>query len=351
MRRVVVLLLLAVAGATGAFAEVTSTLRVELAGSPSSLFVVENLAGVMRVTAGDGAAVVAVATVHAENEALAGEVRFEQVTGKEGEPVLRVRYPESHSTFRYPQAGNSTLKYDGRMVRVSSSRGVELWADVEVTVPRTAVHGAFRNHVGKLSGSGLKGRVAFDSGSGDIELRTLDGEVSADTGSGDILASEIRGAFSGDTGSGDIGLKGFSGESVTCDTGSGDVHVEAVTARTVKADTGSGSVRVVGADIESLAADTGSGSVVLEATGGRLRRVKADTGSGDVRLRLPADAGFEVRADQGSGDLVCRFDDARAIVSGRTVVGYTRGDGRIRIAADTGSGDVIVEPPAAAEKR
>ena len=58
-----------------------------------------------------------------------------------------------------------------------------------------------------------------------------------------------------------------------------------------------------------------------------------------------------MRADQGSGDLVCRYDDARAIVEGRTVVGYTRGDGRIRITADTGSGDVIVAPVAAREQR
>ncbi len=351
MRRTVVLVLLAVAVTTGAFAEVTKTLRVELAGSPASSFAVENLAGVMRVTAGDGDKVVAVATVHAENEELASAVRLEQVTGKQGEPVLRLRVPADIWTFRYPHAGNSSFEYDGRKVKVSSSRGVELWADIEVTVPRTAVHGTFTNHVGRVTGEGLKGTVTFDSGSGDIELRALDGRVAADTGSGDIVASAITGSFSGDTGSGDIELKRFDGDAVTCDTGSGSVRVETVTARRVKADTGSGSVRVLGADIESFEADTGSGSVELEATGSRLTRVRADTGSGDVRLRLPADAPFEVRADQGSGDLVCRYDDARALVEGRTVVGYTRGDGRIRITADTGSGDVIVAPVAAAEAR
>ena len=35
---------------------------------------------------------------------------------------------------------------------------------------------------------------------------------------------------------------------------------------------------------------------------------------------------------------------AEAIRSGRKIVGYRRGDGRIRIHADTGSGDVVVAP-------
>jgi DUF4097 and DUF4098 domain-containing protein YvlB len=90
-------------------------------------------------------------------------------------------------------------------------------------------------------------------------------------------------------------------------------------------------------------ADTG-GSVDLELGGGSLARVSADTGSGDVRLRLPADASFEVRADMGSGELESRFTDAQAIVNRREVVGYRRGDARIKIDVDTGSGDVTVEP-------
>ena len=72
--------------------------------------------------------------------------------------------------------------------------------------------------------------------------------------------------------------------------------------------------------------------------------MSADTGSGDVRLRLPKDASFEVRADMGSGELESRFTDAQAIVNRREVVGYRRGDARIKIDVDTGSGDVTVEP-------
>ena len=46
----------------------------------------------------------------------------------------------------------------------------------------------------------------------------------------------------------------------------------------------------------------------------------------------------------GSGELESGFADAQAIVNRREVVGYKRGDGRIKIEVDTGSGDVRVEP-------
>jgi hypothetical protein len=46
----------------------------------------------------------------------------------------------------------------------------------------------------------------------------------------------------------------------------------------------------------------------------------------------------------GSGELESGFTDAQAIVNRREVVGYRRGDGRIKIDVDTGSGDVTVEP-------
>ena len=82
----------------------------------------------------------------------------------------------------------------------------------------------------------------------------------------------------------------------------------------------------------------------MEATGARLQSVKADTGSGNIRLRLAHDASFEARADMGSGDIRSGFADAEPILKRREVVGYRRGEGRIKIDVDTGSGDVVLEP-------
>jgi hypothetical protein len=322
----------------------TRSLRVRLEGDPAQPWAVENLAGTMTVTAADGDRVEAVARVHAENDRLAAAVRFEQVAGDGGRPVLRVIYPRDEWTFRYPGHGSTSVEYDGRKVKVSRHAGVEVWADVEIRVPRRAVHATFRNVVGPISAGGLQGTVRLDSASGEIAAAGLSGEISADTGSGDIRAERIEGSFECDTGSGTCLLTGFTGDTVGCDTGSGAITVRHVVARTVTTDTGSGSIRVEGADIEEFRGDTGSGRISLEVTGNRLRRVRADTGSGSVEVRVPADTGFELAADQGSGDLECGFEDAQPVVHGRRVVGYRRGDRRVTIDADTGSGDVAVLP-------
>jgi hypothetical protein len=354
--------LLALSLAPAVSAETTRTLRAQLAGDTGKPFAVENLAGTMRVTTADVETAVAVATIHAESDELAGLMRFEQVTGEKGVPTLRVRYPvDRYTHYRFGKSessgksehegflswlfnGNSNMKYDGVRVTVSGRSGVLVYADVEVQVPRKTIDGSFKNHVGPISGQGVSGHVTYDSGSGDVTVQGGQGEIKADTGSGNVTASGMEGSFVCDTGSGNCDVKGFKGDSLRCDTGSGEVRIESVAAHRVVADTGSGNIRVRGVDAEEFVADTGSGNVELTVQGSRLTRVKADTGSGDVRLRLDKDAGFEARANTGSGDVVSHYADAEAIRNRKEIVGYRRGDGRIHINVDTGSGDVVIEP-------
>jgi len=347
-------------------AETTKTVNGTLAVPAAGRFVIENLAGRMTVVPGDGDAVVAVATVHAESEALASAMRFEQVRDKDGLPALRLIYPlDRERRVRYPEAGesgdegthhghhipewlfdlgfsNSSFEYDNHRVRVSSSSGTMVYADVEVRVPKRAVEATFRNFVGALKAEGIEGRILLDTHRGAITARRLKGDIKADTGSSDVLAETISGSFDCDTGSGDCVVNGFEGKELYCDTGSGDVRVRDVKADRLRADTGSGHVRAERADVEEFSGDTGSGGIEAELLGGRLRRVKADTGSGDVVLRLPADASFDAVADQGSGELTCAFEDAKVVKSGHKAVGCRRGDGRVRILIDTGSGDASI---------
>jgi hypothetical protein len=355
----IVALTLAAAALPAAAAEITRTLRVEIPGAEG--FAIENLAGTMRVTRGGGAAVTAVATLHAENEELAGLVRFERVRESSSRAVYRVIYPtDRHRTFRYPHGhdsgstgtllkvfglgSSSSAEYGGERVKVSASEGVLLYADVEVQVPARAIDGVFKNLVGALEAQNVEGKLLFDSGSGDITLDKVRGTVRADTGSGDVRASDIEGSFDCDTGSGDCRLAGFRGETITCDVGSGDVHVRGANARSIDADTGSGDVRAVDVDVVDFSADTGSGDVVLEVSGQRLARVNVDTGSGDVTLRLGPDASFEALADQGSGDIENHFADAQPIFEHKELLGYRRGDARTKIKVDTGSGDLVLDP-------
>ncbi len=366
-------------------AETTRTIRVELPENASELFGIENLAGSMVVRPGSGSRVVAVATVHAESAELAETIRIEQVDGENGRPALRVIYPlDEHRTIRYPGGsadtgrsggflarffgGNSQTRtrYAGRKVTVSSDKGVLLYADLEIEIPARPVDAYFSNAAGPMHASEVEGRLEFSTGAGDVHLEKVHGEMTVDTGSGDVKVDEGNGSISVDTGSGDVTISSsegriscdtgsgsctvreFRGESLSADTGSGNITVRSAVVDRVSVDTGSGDIKLVDCDIEQLDADTGSGDIDLAARGDRLSRIIADTGSGDVSLRLGPDASFEVRASQGSGDLINRYKDARAIVDGREVIGYSRGDGRIRITVDTGSGDVLIEPGPAA---
>ena len=375
MRRSALLLpvLLAAVPATlsTARAEVTRTIRAELPATELSRFVVENLAGTMKITIGPGPGVVAIATIHAENDELAAAMRFERVEGgppaeESGAPTLRVRYPlDKHSSLRFPRKdgdswficklidiGRTRLKYDGHQVSVSNHSGVLLYADVEVQVPNRDLGATFRNRIGRLDGRGIRGTIRYDTDSGDISVDDGRGAIVADTGSGDVKIAGLRGTARCDTGSGDCDLRDIEGDELKADTGSGDITVRGGKVRRLTGDTGSGDIRALDVDLEEFKADTGSGDVELQARSvARLTRVKADTGSGDVVLRLGPNASFEAFADQGSGDIVNRYSDAQPIIKNKELLGYKRGSGAIRIVVDTGSGDLTLDPGGVSEVR
>ncbi|HEY6064701.1 MAG TPA: hypothetical protein VIY96_01005, partial [Thermoanaerobaculia bacterium] len=81
-RKTKVLLFLYVAAllaARAAFGEAERTLRAEVPDAGRAAFGVENLVGTMRVVRGSGEKATIVATVRAEDDALAGSVRLERV--------------------------------------------------------------------------------------------------------------------------------------------------------------------------------------------------------------------------------------------------------------------------------
>jgi len=350
-------LLAAVLAITPVAGEVTRTLRQEM--TPSGAYGVENLAGTMRVSQGSGASVVVVATVHGQDDAVAGMVRLEQVKGKDGLPTLRVIYPiEEYGTFRYPGKNedsfwsrllggsfNTRTEYAGEKVRVSSGEGTLLYADIEVQIPRGS-EGHFRNAVGPLAASSLEGKLRFDTGSGHIDLKAIRGEVQADTGSGNVVAESMEGAFQGDTGSGNITVSAFRGDTLACETGSGNIRLESFSSDDVKTETGSGNIKVINGDLADFKGSTGSGNIELETGSGRLQTVEASTGSGNVTLRLGDDASFEAKAETGSGRIVSRYDDADPIMDRKEIVGYRRGSLKSHIKVSTGSGNVVIEPGA-----
>ena len=273
-----------------ALAEVTRTVRAEIPAD-TGRFAIENLAGRMHVSPGSGNTVVVVATVHADDDALADTLTFKQVTNKDGLPTWRMTYPlDKYTSYKYPSRGdekqgdqesahgwfhdwlsgwfggsNTSTEYADHRVKISSNSGVLLFADIEVQLPKREVEGTFRNIVGGMRGEGVSGKLLFDVASGNITLENLTGEIKGDSGSGDIRAVSIDGSYSCDTGSGDCFVEKVKGDEVNLDTGSGDIKGHQLTARKIKADTGSGDIRLDDTDAERIDADTGSGDVEISS--------------------------------------------------------------------------------------
>jgi hypothetical protein len=337
-------------------ADVVRTLHAELSGADLASFAVENLAGTMRISEGATPSVSVVATVHAESQALADQVRLERVPGSNGAVALRIRYPyDKVRTFRYREPGSSydgffsfdsgdSYSYDGHDVRVSQGHGTHLYTDLEIQVPYGELHAMFRNLLGLVDAEGLHGRLRFEVASADLKLRRLDGALELKGSSGDIKARDIRGSWSSDFSSGDIRLDGFQGDTLSMHATSGDFIVRSVQARKIVTDTTSGDVSLSDADIQEFSADASSGDIRLEAVGSRLQSVQISTSSGDVALRLPSDVGFDAEANQSSGEMRVGFTDGTAVRHRHETVGYRRGSAAVKIRVKTSSGDFSIEP-------
>jgi hypothetical protein len=337
--------------------EAVRTIRAELSGSDLARFAIENLVGTMRISEASVSSVIAVATVHAESQALADGVRLERIAGTGGAVTLRVRYPyDKVGTFRYREPGRSDVgffegfvsssrfDYDGRHVRVNRGHGTVLYADVDVRIPHGEATARFRNLVGLMEAEGLRGRLRFEVASADLRLSRLDGSLELDGSSGDIRARDIRGTWKSDFSSGDCRLEGFEGESLEMNASSGDFAVRSVKARRIATQTHSGDARFTDADVEEFRAEATSGNVALDAVGSRLRAVEIATSSGDVTLRLPPDAQFDATASQSSGDMRIGFSEGTTVTKGDSLVGYRRGAHGARIRVKTSSGDLTIAP-------
>jgi hypothetical protein len=334
-------------------AESTATLRMDAA--PGTRFALENLAGTMHVTRGTGPSIVATATVHGEDAALASAVRVDKAE-RDGRVIWHVAYPESVRHLRLPepwrheQSGfldfdsGSSIEYGGRTVRVSRNHGTLLYVDVDVEVPAGALDAVLSQRVGRLQAEGLEGRLEFSVASADLALRDLQGDLRLEGGSGDISARDIAGNWTSHFGSGDCTIDGFHGERLSFRTGSGDVSADGVSARAIDVRTGSGDARIGGANVEAFTGEAGSGDISLRAEGDRLERITVTTSSGDVRLVLPPATGFEAEARHGSGDVHVAFSDAAEDRRSRGEEHFRRGRATLKIETRTGSGDLTIEP-------
>jgi lia operon protein LiaG len=323
---------------------------------PGEEIAIYNLAGAVTIEAGTGETTVQVA----RGGPAAG--RLSVARGElDGRGTLRVVYPSDRLVYRELGRGSSTTlrvredgtfgdhdlhdhghehddAEEGRRVRISGSGdGLEAHADLRIQIPagrRTSVYLA----VGRVSIANVDGRLAVDAHSAPVTATGTRGALSVDVGSGPVNVTGARGELWVDTGSGPVEVTRFEGTALSVDTGSGEVTASEVKADEISIDTGSGDIRLTGGTSPRLALETGSGGVTAELRADPTSLV-VETGSGDIAVTAPGTLGAEVEIETTSGDIETDFPLQVTRHSRDHLVGRI-GDGKGRIAIETGSGDV-----------
>ncbi|HKQ19795.1 MAG TPA: DUF4097 family beta strand repeat-containing protein, partial [Candidatus Eisenbacteria bacterium] len=320
---------------------------------------IHNLIGEFTVVPTQGSAVVAEVTLRGR-DADRLEVREGLLRGKTTLRIIypgnRIVLPEASSEGRswkgwgHRWQSNFWVREDGTLdgksgeghrVTVSDrGSGLSAAADVRLLVPRGRSVAVYWVH-GTGDVTGVAANVAIDGAGLEVTARDVKGALSVDVGSGTVKISDAVLNLSVDTGSGDVTLSNIRGERVNIDTGSGAIDAHDIVGREVSLDTGSGDIRAEGIRVPRVHVDTGSGSVQI-AIESDVEALAVDTGSGNVSIRVPSGVGASFRAETGSG----RISSDLPLDLTKRSSGYlagTLGDGRGRIALETGSGDISLK--------
>jgi hypothetical protein len=322
--------------------------RYAVAGDEVAIY---NLAGEVRLEQGTGPAVT---TEVSRGGADAGKLKV--VKGEiDGRQTLRLIYPADRIQYGQLSDGSSTQlrvredgtfsddhgekqRRQGRQVTiVARGGGLDAHADLRVTIP-TGKQVFLYLAVGKVAVSNVEGDLSIDAAAAPVTSSHTRGELNIDVGSGAVQVTQSRGDLSVDTGSGAVALSDVRGESVSIETGSGEVTATDLRSSQLSIDTGSGDIQVTSLTAPQVSLETGSGAVTADLSG-EVWNVSVETGSGDVTLKVPPTLGAEVDIETSSGDIETDFEvavtrHARDHMTGRI------GDGRGKIAIETGSGGI-----------
>lgn len=321
----------------------------EVATFAAEALTLENLIGEIRIEGG-GAEFRVQVDVRGR-DASRESIRIGKQDGADA--ALSVRFPlDEDRRYVYPRLGRgSTSTFEpgsglrkifgaGRIKVSGSGSGMEVWADVTVTVPPGGTL-RVRHGVGEISLANVDATIDVRVQSGPVTAEGFAGDLSVDTGSGHVEVTDARGKVSIDTGSGHVGLSRSSGPEVEIDTGSGSVEAEAVSCDRLAIDTGSGGVRATAIRAEDVSIDTGSGSVHLQLD--ESGDVDVGTGSGSITLELPPDASARITAQTGSGGIRVGREGVEFLRQDKDELAVKIGDGAAVIRLRTGSGGIRIK--------
>lgn len=326
--------------------------RYTLEGDEAAVY---NLVGDLRVEAGQGAVTVQVT----RGGAAAAQLKVAH-GDLDGRDALRVIYPSDRIAYAGLEHGSSThLRVrddgtfgdaeewgrhhrdwddDGHRVTISGAgAGLDAHADLLVRVPpgsRVSLNLA----VGRVTITNVQAELAVDAHDAPVSSTGTRGALSIDVGSGAVQVTQAEGELSVDTGSGRVELTRCKGSRLSVDTGSGDVTGSDLQATEIDIDTGSGEVRLAGIAAPRLTQETGSGSVSADLHAD-VSELSVETGSGDVTVKAPPSLGAGIEIETSGGDIETDLPLQVTRQSRDHVVGQV-GDGRGRIAIETGSGGI-----------
>lgn len=325
--------------------------RVSLSGTRVAIW---NIAGKVNLSPASGRSV-EVAVTRRGADAAKLELAKGPLGGRE---TLRIIYPDDDIIYadRMSGRGRWSTELDvredgtfggddhhgrgreGRRMRVrGAGSGTEASADLDIQVPAGQELDIYLA-AGTITARNINGKILLDTHGADVTASAMQGDLLIDTGSGDVRVDGMDGPLDIDVGSGDVTLSGVKGRDLKIDTGSGDVQGTAVSSVVVKVDAGSGNVELDGLVSQDVNVDVGSGDVELGWSSDP-GDVTIDSGSGEVTLTLPINSGATIDLESSSGSIDSAFEVTTNRIERDTLRG-TFGDGRGRIAVETGSGDV-----------
>jgi DUF4097 and DUF4098 domain-containing protein YvlB len=231
---------------------------------------------------------------------------------------------QSEWEFAWSSDEAPVVERDGDTIRIRQ-RGEAMnpaHLNLRLSIPAGTEVVRLRTGSGRITGEGLRGQLALESGNGDLTLRASRGEMKLATANGQVQAIDVEGRLQVDSGNGDILLQDTGGEA-TLDTKNGRVEVTVPRSLALAVHSGHGDIHVGDGTLERLQAHTNAGTV----------RCSADLAEGQHRLAT------------GHGDLtlrVARGDIELHTMAGRIAVSDARG----QIHAHTGHGDVLLQATA-----